>query len=97
MAAASLATATLVTHVLRQRAENDYLAANAMNVSARYDTFNRYHQWRNSLALGLGVAWSASVLDALIVPARPPEPATGMAPADTSSPAAFLFSLEIHL
>lgn len=96
VAAASLAAATVTAHVLRQRAEDDYLAATEATVADRYDTFNRYHQWRNSLALGLGVVWSAAVLDALIFPARPVAPTMGVAPTHDFSNPPILLSLELR-
>lgn len=91
VASASLAVATLSAHLLRQRAEEDYLAADELTVEARYHAFNRYHQWRNSLGLALGLVWSAAVLDAMIFPARPKAPKMGFGPArDASAPAVLL-------
>jgi len=80
VAAASLAVAVLTTHFLRERARDDYLAADAANVGSRYDTYNRYHLWRNNLALGLGLVWGTSVLDALLLPAHTHLPSTGLGP-----------------
>ncbi len=71
IAATALAGATLTSHILRNRAEERYLRAGENNVAARYDTFNRYHQLRNNLALSLGVVWGAAVLDAFIVRVEP--------------------------
>jgi tetratricopeptide (TPR) repeat protein len=68
---AALAGATLTGHLLRSHAEKEYLRASENDVVAKYDTFNRYHQLRNNLALSLGVVWSAAVLDAFIVRAEP--------------------------
>lgn len=73
ISAATLAGATLTAHVLRERAEERYMRAGAGEVQARYRTLNRYHLLRNNLALGLGVVWGASCLDALILRATPPE------------------------
>jgi hypothetical protein len=95
ISAAVLAGATITAHVLRERAEEDYLAADETTVAARYDTFNRYHQWRNNLALGLGVVWSAAVLDALIFPARPAPPAVGLRPSGKFSNSPMLFTFQI--
>jgi len=97
ISAATLAAATLTAHILRQRAEDDYLAAtDEMIIAERYGTFNRYHQWRNNLALALGVAWGAAILDALIVPARPSTPAVGLAPAADLNDPPFRISLQFH-
>jgi len=71
IAAAGLAGATLTGHILRDRAEKKYLRTGENEVIARYDTFNRYHQLRNNLALSLGVVWSAAVLDAFVVRVEP--------------------------
>ncbi len=66
---AMLAASTLATHLLRQRAEQQYLEARTLqDIRARYDTFNRYHRWRNNLAVATGVTWLASFLDALFYP-----------------------------
>ncbi|MCG3156094.1 MAG: hypothetical protein DKINENOH_02706 [bacterium] len=73
ISAATLAGATLTAHVLRERAEERYLRAGAAEVQARYHTLNHYHLLRNNLALGLGVVWGASCLDALILRVTPPE------------------------
>jgi hypothetical protein len=69
-AAAIMAAATVTTSILRARAKDDYEGADESTVVARYDTYNHYHQLRNSFALALGITWGAAVLDALIVPAR---------------------------
>jgi len=96
LSAAALAGTTVATHFLRQRAEEDYLAATDESViKQRYETFNRYHPWRNSLALALGIVWGASVLDALIVPVRPVPPAMGMRPTGGISSQAVFLSLQI--
>jgi hypothetical protein len=91
---AVLAGATIAAHVLRERAEDDYLAATEENVVSRYDTYNRYHQWRNSLALGLGIVWGAAVLDALIVPA--PAPKVGFIPSNSFAASPMLLSVTWH-
>lgn len=94
ISAAVLAGATITTYFLRERAKDDYLAANEENVVSRYDTFNRYHQWRNSLALGLGLVWGAAVLDALVVSA--PAPKVGFIPSNSLSGASMLLSISLH-
>lgn len=96
ISAAALAGATITTHILRKRAEDDYLAANEENVLSRYDTFNRYHQWRNSLALGLGIVWSAAVLDAIITPASHPAVEVGTTPINYRRDVATFFSMQIN-
>jgi tetratricopeptide (TPR) repeat protein len=97
ISAATLAAAILATHVLRQRAEGDYLGATDEKIIAqRYDTFNRYHQWRNNLALGLSIVWGAAILDALIFPARPSTPAVGLAPATGLNDPPLRISLQIQ-
>jgi hypothetical protein len=96
ISAAVLAGAMITTHILRERAEEDYLAANEENVVSRYDTFNRYHQWRNSLALGLAVVWGAAVLDAIIVPASSPAGKLGTAPINHHRGMGTFFSLQIN-
>ena len=63
---AGLAVATLTVHLLRQRAERDYLAAKDANtIQTRYDTFNRYHKLRQNLALITGLVWMGNFIDAL--------------------------------
>lgn len=94
--AAVLAGTTITTHFLRERAESDYLAANEENVVSRYDTFNRYHQWRNSLALSLAVVWSAAVLDAIITPASPPAVKVGNATFNQQNDITNFFSVQIN-
>ena len=71
IAAGVMAGATLATHFLREQAEADYRKAGETEVGGAYDKFNRYHILRNNLALGLGIVWSAAVLDALIKPPKP--------------------------
>ncbi|MDZ7360339.1 MAG: hypothetical protein ONB46_06385 [candidate division KSB1 bacterium] len=81
LATATLAAATITTHVLRERAEQKYLTAGEKEqIAARYDTFNRYHLLRNNLALALGTVWAAAVLDALIVRVEPKSEKVGVVP-----------------
>ncbi|MGH7495152.1 MAG: DUF5683 domain-containing protein [bacterium] len=97
-AAATFAAATLTTSVLRARAKNDYETADESTVVARYDTYNRYHQLRNSFALALGITWSAAVLDALIMPAQSrASPATSLAPRLMPASSHYLVALTIPL
>ncbi len=64
-----LAAATLTAHILRQRAEQQYLNARTLSdIRSRYETFNRYHRWRNNLAVATGVTWLIGFLDALFYP-----------------------------
>ena len=84
---AAFAGATMASHLLRGRAEKDYLAATAENeISARYDTFNRYHLLRNNFALALGIVWSSQVLDALIIRVEPNAAHVGFIPTLQISP-----------
>lgn len=92
-AAATLASATLTAHLLRASAEDDYLKADAQNVTQRYDTFNRYHLLRNNFALGLGLIWSANVLEALLSPAKPAPVSFGIAPPHPATPNEFMLAL----
>jgi len=78
IAAAALAGAIVASHLLRSRAEKKYWRAGENDVVARYDTFNRYHQLRNNLALSLGLVWSAAVLDAFIVRVEPASKKVGV-------------------
>ncbi len=94
-AAATLTTATVVSHFLRSAAEDDYRNADSENVRARYDTFNRYHLLRNNLALSLGVLWSANVLDALLSPAAPAPVTLGVIPPHNSSANKFLLAVTV--
>lgn len=70
-ASATLAAATLTSHVLRASAEDKYRNADSENVTQRYGTFNRRHLLRNNLALSLGLVWSVNVFDALLSPTTP--------------------------
>lgn len=78
ISAATLAGATVAIQLLRAHAEDEYLKAEAGEVEARYRTLNRYHLLRNNLALGLGIVWGASALEALIVRATPQEDRIGI-------------------
>lgn len=95
IAAATLAGATLASHLLRNDAEQKYLRADANEVAARYDTFNRYHQLRNNLALALGAMWSAAVLDAFIVRVEPVSNKIGVVFPSAPLPGAAGFAVEI--
>jgi hypothetical protein len=95
ISAATLAGATIVSHVLRARAEKDYLHAGENEVESRYDKFNRYHLLRNNLALALGVVWSAAALEALIVRVEPKAGRLGFEPRLQFTPAAASLSLMI--
>ena len=95
LAAAGLAGATLTSHILRSRAEKKYLRAGENDVTARYDTFNRYHQLRNNLALSLGVVWGAAVLDAFIVRVEPASNKIGAAFPPTSMMGTVGFAVQI--
>lgn len=87
IAAATFASATIASHLLRRRAEKDYLAATDKNeLNVRYDAFNRYHLLRNNLALALGIVWSSQVLDALIIRVEPKSSQVGFIPALQISP-----------
>lgn len=66
--AATLTAATATAHILRQDAKEEYENAGEADAAELYDKYNRYHLWRNNLALALGVVWSAAVLDALWTP-----------------------------
>ncbi len=98
IAAVTLAGATLTSHILRERAEKDYLnAVNEEEAAARYDTFNRYHLLRNNLALALGIVWGAAALEALITRGEPKATRLGIIPAlEKNSPAVYL-ALQISL
>jgi hypothetical protein len=95
ISAAVLAGATITSHVLRARAEKNYLHAGENEVESRYDTFNRYHLLRNNLALALGVVWSAAALEALIVRVEPKAGKVGFEPRLQFTPATMSLSLTI--
>jgi hypothetical protein len=95
ISAAVLAGATITSHVLRERAEKDYLHAGEDEVEARYDTFNRYHLLRNNLALALGVLWGAAALDALIVRVEPKAGKVGFTPRLQAVPENIRFTLAV--
>ena len=58
---------TLVAHILRASAENDYLDAATTDEALRlYDDFNRWHQVRNNLFLASAGIWVYSYIDALV-------------------------------
>lgn len=97
ISAATLAGATLTAQVLRAHAEDEYLKADAGEVEARYRTFNRYHMLRNNLALGLGVVWGASALEALIFRATSQEDHVGIETHLQISPAVVSLSLNFSL
>jgi len=79
IAAAALAGATVTGHLLRARAEKNYLNAGDNEVKRRYNIFNRYHLLRNNLALALGLVWSVGILDALIIRVEPTSNPIGLA------------------
>jgi|GEM_PF-863004 len=61
------AVATIATHIARSNAEDRYLAeTDPLKISARFNTFNRLHKLRNSLALFSAAVWITSYLDALL-------------------------------
>lgn len=95
IATAALAGATLTSHLLRNRAGQKYLRAGENEVAVRYDTFNRYHQLRNNLALSLGVVWSAAVLDAFIVRVEPVSNKVGVVFPSAPMPGAAGFGVQI--
>lgn len=97
ISAATLAGATLAAHALRSHAEDEYLKADAGEVAARYRTFNRYHLLRNNLALGLGIVWGASALEALIFRAAPQENRVGIETQLQISPAAAYLTVNFPL
>lgn len=92
-ASATLAAATLTSHVLRASAEDQYRNAASENVKQRYDTFNRYHLLRNNLALSLGLVWSANVFDALLSPTTPVT--IGVRPPQLPSSNTFLLAVTV--
>ncbi|RMD97940.1 MAG: hypothetical protein D6814_08565 [Calditrichaeota bacterium] len=92
---AGLATATITFHILRQRAERNYLAATDPNVIlSRYQKFNRYHKARQNFAIATGLVWLAGFMDALLVPAPNLSSKIGLAP--QLSPRAQSLSLRIR-
>lgn len=93
--AATLAAATVTSHVLRSAAEDDYRNADSENVMSRYDTFNRYHLLRNNLALSLAVLWSANVLEALLSPASVTPVSLGVIPPQNPSSAKILLAVTV--
>lgn len=97
ISAATLAGATAATQLLRAHAKEEYLKAEAGEVEARYRTFNRYHLLRNNLALGLGIVWGASALEALIVRATPQENRIGIETRVLISPTFASFSVNFPI
>lgn len=58
---------TATAHLLRQSAEDDYLAeTDPRQIQNRYDDFNRMHKLRNNLALFAAGLWLVSYLDAIL-------------------------------
>lgn len=84
-ASVALAGAALTSHFLRTSARDDYFNANELNVAAAYDRYNKYHLLRNNLALGLGLVWSAAILDALIFKPKPGKIALRLSPRKISN------------
>ncbi|MBX2818086.1 MAG: hypothetical protein KTR29_00350 [Rhodothermaceae bacterium] len=67
------AGSTLAAHLIRNKAENDYLdAVSSEEALSLYDDFNRWHQIRNNLFLASAGIWVYSYIDALIYQ-TPPE------------------------
>ncbi len=98
IAAATLAGATLTSHILRENAEKKYLeAVEESDLKSRYDTFNRYHLLRNNLALALGVVWGAAALDALIVRIEPKATRIGIIPSLEKNSAEIYLTLQISI
>jgi len=96
ISAGVLAGATITSHILRERAQRNYLEAKeASAIVARYDTFNRYHLLRNNLALALGVVWGTQVMDALIVRVEPKSEKVGFAPILQVEPGTTRLSLRL--
>lgn len=58
---------TLVAHLLRASAENNYLDATTTDEALTlYDDFNRWHQVRNNLFIASAGIWVYSYIDALV-------------------------------
>ena len=65
------AGATAVAHGLRRRARRRYVdETNPALVAERYDSFNKAHKARNTLAVSAAVVWVAAYIDALASPGR---------------------------
>ncbi len=65
------AGATAVAHGVRRRARQRYVdETDPALVSDRYDSFNRAHKARNTLALSAAIVWLASYVDALATPGK---------------------------
>ena len=64
------ASGTVLAHIIRKQAEDDYLAATEalpeQEILDRFDRFNTWHKARNNLALATAGLWAYSYLDALI-------------------------------
>jgi len=66
------ASGTVLVHLTRDRAEDDYLGeTDPDRIADRFDTFNRWHKVRNNLALAAGLVWAYSYVDALLFHTRP--------------------------
>lgn len=58
---------TLLAHIKRRQAEDDYLAsANLAEINDRYPAFDRWHKVRNNLIVAAAGIWLYSYIDALI-------------------------------
>ena len=64
-----LVAAAITSHVLRQRARDDYLKATVpADIQTAYRRYNRFHKWRNTLMLLSGLSWALNFLDATFTP-----------------------------
>ncbi len=72
------AAGAVFSHVRRQQAEEDYLAATVpAAIEDRYNTFDRWHKTRNNLVVAAAGVWVFSYVDALL---KKPSPAGKQSP-----------------
>lgn len=61
------AVGSVITHIVRQNAQGDYLSATSPDqIEARFDRFSTFHKLRNNLVLFSAGVWLFSYFDAIL-------------------------------
>lgn len=94
----TLATGTVLAHVRRRNAQRAYRReANPDRISARFDTFNSWHEVRNNLALATAGVWLFSYFDALLSRVAPLPRGNRLSLMPSTGPAFVRFRLRLSM
>ncbi len=78
---AGAAAGTVVAHLNRQQAQDDYLAVDPLNpalIEEKYRTYDSWHRARNNLFIGAAGIWLFAYIDAMVHPGRSSKSASGI-------------------